>query len=81
MGIREGLALTGRPEYVPAILFQPASHQDPTPPLYHTTKVLACQAPQMLNFCYKCVTKVLRYITFLLQKYYAPVTYRRLIPQ
>lgn len=28
----------------------------PTPPLYHTTEVLACQASQMLNFCYESVT-------------------------
>ena len=39
----------------------------PTPPLYHTTPCGASQAPQMLNFCYEIVTKVLR-------KYYISVT-------
>lgn len=46
----------------PAIL-QPANLTGqpfaPTLPLYHTTEVLACQAFQMLNFCYGSVTKVL----------------------
>lgn len=55
--------------------------QGPTPPLYHTTKVLACQAFQMLNFCYKCVTEMLRYIIFSLHKCCTPVTRRCLIPQ
>lgn len=54
--------------------FDRPAHQDPTPPLYHITKVLACQAFQMLNFCYKCVTKVLqkcyRYVT----TYYISIT-------